>query len=56
MTQFSEEKQKLLTSLGSASIPLLAVFPKKNPYQPIIVRDIYTFSTVQKALQKARSE
>lgn len=56
MTRFSEEKQKLLTSLGSASIPLLAVFPKKTPYQPVIVRDIYTFGTVQKVLQKACSE
>ena len=34
MTQFSEEKQKLLTSLGSASIPLLAVFPKKIRISP----------------------
>lgn len=53
MTQFDEEKQNLLTSLGSASIPFLAVFPKNNPYQPLIVRDIYTLATVQQVLKKA---
>lgn len=56
MTQHEEEKQQLLTSLGSASIPFLAVFPKNNPYQPFIVRDIYTFATVQQILKKAVEE
>lgn len=56
MTQFDEEKQNLLTSLGSASIPFFAVFPKNNPYQPLIVRDIYTLATVQQVLKKAVEE
>lgn len=56
MTQFDEEKQALLTSLGSASIPFLAVFPQNNPYQPFIVRDIYTLSTVRQVLKKAVEE
>lgn len=56
MTQFDEEKQKFLTALGSASIPFLAVFPKNNPYQPLIVRDIYTLATVRQVLQKAVDE
>lgn len=56
MTEHAEEKQAFLTSLGSASIPFLAVFPKNNPYQPFIVRDIYTLSTVQQVLKKAVEE
>lgn len=56
MTKFDEEKQVLLTSLGSASIPFLAVFPQNNPYQPFIVRDIYTLSTVRQVLKKAVEE
>lgn len=56
MTEHAEEKQAFLTSLGSASIPFLAVFPENNPYQPFIVRDIYTLSTVQQILKKAVAE
>lgn len=56
MTRFSEQTQNLLTSLESASIPLLAVFPKNNPNRPYIVRDVYTFSTVWQVLQKAMIE
>ncbi len=54
MTNYEEDKQKLLTALDSVSIPLLAVFPKNKPYQPIIVRDIYTFETVQDVLSKVK--
>lgn len=56
MTQHDDEKQTFLTSLGSASIPFLAVFPKNNPYRPLIVRDIYTLSTVRQVLKKALEE
>ncbi len=56
ITQFEEEKQKLLTELGSASIPFLAVFPKNNPYRPFIVRDVYTFGMVEQVLKKAAAE
>lgn len=56
MTRYDEEKQTFLTSLGSASIPFLAVFPKNNPYQPLIVRDIYTLETVRQVLKKAVEE
>lgn len=56
MTQHDKEKQAFLTSLGSASIPFLAVFPKNNPYQPIILRDIYTLSAVRQVLKKAVEE
>lgn len=54
MTNYEEDKQKLLTALESVSIPLLAVFPKNSPKQPIIVRDIYTFETVQDVLSKVK--
>ena len=56
MTRFDGETQNLLTALGSASIPLLAVFPENSPYSPIIIRDIYTFNTVRGALEKAAAE
>lgn len=56
MTQFEEEKQNLLTELGSASIPFLAVFPKNNPYQPIILRDVYTFNMARQVLEQAVQE
>lgn len=54
MTRFDEDRQKLLTALESASIPLLAVFPESSPDSPYIVRDVYTFETVKKVLDKAR--
>lgn len=56
MTRFDEDRQNLLTALESASIPLLAVFPANSPRSPYIVRDVYTFETVKKVLDKARQK
>ena len=54
ITQFNEEKQNLLKSLDSVSIPLLAVFPKGNlAKSPIIIRDLYTLNQLKEAIKLA---
>jgi thiol:disulfide interchange protein len=44
---------KLETELGSKSIPMLAIYPGKEPGAPIVLRDLVTQSMVLKALKKA---
>lgn len=41
----------LLHNLGSRSIPFLAVFPKDNPYQPIVMRDLLSKGQLVKVLK-----
>ena len=54
LTQFDEEKQALLKSLDSVSIPLLAVFPKGDlSKQPVIIRDLYTLTQLKEAIRIA---
>ncbi len=54
LTKYDETKQSLLTSLGSVSIPLLAVFPVGSLAEfPIIIRDIYSYEDLKKALDLA---
>ena len=43
---------KLLRRLGSRSIPFLAIFPADSPYEPYVLRDIYTPSEVIAILEK----
>ncbi|MDQ7032100.1 MAG: cytochrome c biogenesis protein CcdA [Desulfonauticus sp.] len=45
--------KKLLRKLKSNSIPLLAIFPKNNPFKPIIFRDLFTQRLIQETLSKA---
>ncbi len=52
-TDQSEEIKQTLESLGSKSIPLLAIFPAETPDQPIILRDLISESAVLEALQRA---
>ncbi|MEM6366619.1 MAG: thioredoxin family protein, partial [Planctomycetota bacterium] len=47
-----EIKQKL-QELESRSIPVLAIYPGRQPKQPIILRDLVTQSAVLEALQQA---
>ncbi|SIN70208.1 protein-disulfide reductase DsbD family protein [Halodesulfovibrio marinisediminis] len=57
MTNENVEQQKFLESLGSSSIPVVAIFPKgKNATSPIVLRDIFTTSQMEEALKKAFSE
>ena len=52
-TDGSEEIHDALRSLGSNSIPVLAIFPASRPQQPIILRDLLFKSDVLKALEEA---
>lgn len=57
ITQHDKQKQNLLRSLDSVSIPLLAVFPKgTNSKYPIIIRDIYTYNQLLKAVKTAQAD
>ncbi len=49
----SEDLKKTLESLGSRSIPLLAIFPANSPDKPIILRDLVTKQRVLDALKQA---
>jgi suppressor for copper-sensitivity B len=56
-TDGSPEIKQMLESLGSKSIPLLAIFPAGEPGrprpEPIILRDLLTESQVLEALERA---
>ena len=55
MTQKNGDHDQLLKALDSASIPLLAVFPKgEGASQPVILRDIYTVTDLHLALRQAK--
>ena len=54
ITRHFPEAEKLLHSLGSRSIPFLAVLPSGKAFtEPICLRDMYSESDVLKALEKA---
>ena len=55
MTFKDKSKEDLLRALGSASIPLLAVFPAgEGASSPVILRDIYTSTDLHLALRQAK--
>lgn len=45
--------QALLESMGSASIPLLAIIPADNPQRPTVLRDLVTPGQLDNALKQA---
>jgi thiol:disulfide interchange protein len=51
MTSPNPVQDSLLHSLGSRSIPFLAIFPGDKPYKPIVMRDVLTVGKVMKALE-----
>lgn len=54
MTQHDPHAQDLLRALGSASIPLLAIFPAgEAAHQPVVLRDIYTSAQMREAVKQA---
>ncbi len=56
LTQYDEVKQRLLHSLDSVSIPLVAIFPKgEGASSPIIIRDLYTFNDLIRAFELVKS-
>ncbi|KAF1075112.1 cytochrome c biogenesis protein CcdA [Halodesulfovibrio sp. MK-HDV] len=57
LTSEDEEKQKFLESLGSSSIPVVAIFPRGDAaHSPVILRDIFTTGQMEDALKKAFKE
>ena len=55
MTQKNDDHDRLLKSLNSASIPMLAIFPEgEGASQPVILRDIYTVTDLHLALRQAK--
>jgi thiol:disulfide interchange protein len=54
MTSPDPVQDSLLHSLGSQSIPFLALFPGDKPYEPIVMRDVLTVGQVKKALEALR--
>ena len=52
MTLPDPVQDSLLHSLGSQSIPFLAVFPGNRPNEPIIIRDVLTKRSVVRVLEQ----
>jgi thiol:disulfide interchange protein len=52
-TTYSPEIKATLKSLGSNSIPVLAIFPADRPNDPIVLRDLLSEDDVLKALERA---
>jgi thiol:disulfide interchange protein len=53
LTERTPEAEALLTALGSKSIPLLAIFPKKTPQEPLVLRDLFTPEQLEEAVAQA---
>lgn len=54
MTRADSETRAFLRALGSASIPVLAVFPPgRGAAEPVILRDLYTVEQLQGAVHMA---
>ncbi len=56
LTEENPEAQALLQSLGSKSIPLLAIFPKSKPNSPLVLRDLFTPAQLEDAVRQSTSE
>jgi thiol:disulfide interchange protein len=52
-TEPSDEIKRMLASLKSSSIPVLAIFPANRPGEAIVLRDTVTKSQVLKAIEQA---
>lgn len=52
LTRHDPELMALLESLGSKSIPILAIFPKDNPDSPLVLRDMFTSGQLNEALNQ----
>ena len=56
LTERNPEADALLQALGSKSIPLLAIFPKKSPQEPVVLRDLFTPQQLEEAVAQAAKE
>ncbi len=55
-TDFSDEITEWLERFDSTSIPIPAVFSPARPTEPLLIRDVYTQSTLLDVLETATSE
>jgi thiol:disulfide interchange protein DsbD len=54
LTEPSVQGESLLKSLGSSSIPVVALFPAgQHSDKPLVLRDIFTTEQMEEALQQA---
>lgn len=53
LTERNPEAEALLSALGSKSIPLLALFSKDSPQEPLILRDLFTPQQLEEAVALA---
>jgi thiol:disulfide interchange protein DsbD len=51
LTRHEPELMALLESLGSKSIPILAIFSKDRPDSPLVLRDLFTGGQLDEALE-----
>lgn len=51
LTEQNPEAEALLHALGSKSIPVLAIFPKNSPEHPLVLRDLFTPTQFEEALE-----
>lgn len=51
LTAHDPELLALLGSLGSKSIPILAIFSKDNPDSPLVLRDLFTSGQLEQAMK-----
>jgi len=51
LTEKNPQAEALLHALGSKSIPVLAIFPKNAPESPLVLRDLFTPTQLEEALQ-----
>ncbi len=56
LTERNPEAEALLQSLGSKSIPLIAVFPKARPDSPLVLRDLFTPEQLEEAVRQSTSD
>jgi thiol:disulfide interchange protein DsbD len=50
LTRHDPALMALLESLGSKSIPILAIFSKDRPDSPLVLRDLFTSGQLEEAL------
>ena len=55
-TNFSDEITEWLDRFDSTSIPVTAIFSPGRPTEPLLIRDVYTQSTLLEVLETAASE
>ena len=56
LTERNPEADALLAALGSKSIPLLAIFPKNSPQEPVVLRDLFTPPQLEEAVADAAKQ